>query len=315
MHLQRVDYWRSLVEQQFHRIKRDHPERFERRINFSWSNWAFGLESLQVSARRLTDAGVRYIELHGNHHGPDLGYRPRETVRILEDHDLLVSGICGIFSSENDFASTSALSRQRAIDYTRREIEFCAAVGGSYVLVVPGAVGRPQAYDDYEWDRSAQALRIVGDSFMDAGVKGAVEPIRSSEVSLVHSVADAIRFIEQVDHPGIQHINGDTYHMQAEERNVPLAVIEAGDRLVNLHIADTNRRGVGQGSLDVDTVIRALYVLGFNSEGHFVTAEPLGPGAAPYSAMHSLQDPVLLDRLVADSVAYWREREKAVVDG
>ena len=113
-----------------------------------------------------------------------------------------------MYSVESEFSSTSQAARQRAIDYTRREIAFCAELGGSYLLVVPGAVGRAEAYDEHEFHRSTEALRIVADEFVAANVKGAVEPIRSAEVSLVHTVADAVAYIEAVDHPGIQHING-----------------------------------------------------------------------------------------------------------
>jgi sugar phosphate isomerase/epimerase len=313
MPLQHVDEWRKSVDDQFARLKADHPERFQRRLLLSWSNWGFGQEALAVSAARLARAGLEYIELHGNHYGPDLGYQLGETQRVLADHGLKVSGVCGMYSVESEFASTSHLARQRAIDYTRRELEFCAKIGGGYLLVVPGAVGRPDAYDDNEWHRSTQTLRIVADEFSNAGISGAIEPIRSAEVSLVHNVADAVRYIEAVGHPGVQHINGDVYHMQVEERNIPLAIMEAGDRLINLHLADSNRLGIGQGSLDVDTLIKALYLIGHNTPGRFVTPEPLGPGAGPYPAMHSLQDPAMLDDLVFGTVSYWREREEAVL--
>ncbi|MDR0848199.1 MAG: sugar phosphate isomerase/epimerase [Propionibacteriaceae bacterium] len=311
--LQRVDEWRKIVDDKFAQLKDEHPERLQRRLAMSWSNWGFGQEALEVSAARLAKAGLGHIELHGNHYGPDLGYRLSDTQRILADHGLAVSGVCGMYSPESEFASTSHAARQRAIGYTRREVEFCAQVGGTYLLVVPGAVGRPDAYDDNEWHRSTQTLRLVADAFTDAGIKGAIEPIRAAEVSLVRTVADAVAYIEAVGHPGVQHINGDVYHMQVEEANIPLAVIEAGDRLVNLHLADSNRRGLGHGSLDVDTLIKALYVIGHNAPGRFVTPEPLGPGAGPYPAMHSLQDPAVLDELVFGTVAYWREREEAVL--
>lgn len=313
--LQQVDVWRQQVDERFARLRAEHPERLERRLALSWSNWGFGQEGLRTTAERLAAAGVEWIELHGNHYGPDLGYRVDETSQILADHGLRVSGVCGMYSTESEFASVSHVARQRAIDYTRREIEFCAEMGGSYLLVVPGAVGRPDAYDGNEWHRSTTTLRLVADAFVDAGIRAAIEPIRSAEVSLVHTVADAVGYVESVGHPGVQHINGDVYHMQVEEPNIPLAVLEAGDRLTNLHLADSNRRGLGQGSLDLDTVIKALYVIGHNAEGHYVTPEPLGPGAGPYPAMHSLQDPVMLDRLVSGTVSYWRQREEAILAG
>ncbi len=285
----------------------------QQRLNFSWSNWGFGLESLEDTAKRLQKAGIRYIELHGNHYGGDLGYKVKETLAVLDEHDLKVSGVCGMFSADNDLSSNRAIHRQAAIDYLKREIEFTEAVGGSYLLVVPGAVGRAAKYDDMEFDRSVETLRLVADLFVKHGVKAAIEPIRSAEVSFVHSIADAQKYIRAVDHPGIRHINADIYHMQAEEAHIGESLLAAGEQLVNLHLADSNRCALGEGSLDLDTVIMALYVLGYNREGRFVTPEPLGPGGDPYPAMYGKPDKALLDHMVMQSAAYFREREEALL--
>lgn len=293
----------------FEDLKRQHPERLERRLALSWSNWGFGLEPLDESAARLERAGISYIELHGNHYGDDLGYKVDETLKILGDHGIRVAGVCGMYSSDSEFASNRPGVQQAAIDYVQREVPFTAAVGGTYLLVIPGAVGRPKAYDSSEFERGVEGLRRVADLFTEYGVRGAVEPIRSAEVSLIHTVADAVRLIEALDHPGIQHINGDVYHMQVEEAHIGAALMDAGDRLINLHVADSNRRALGLGSLDLDTVIRALYVLGFNSEGRYVTPEPLGPGGDPYPAMYGKPDKEALDAMVTQTARYFRERE------
>ena len=293
----------------FGELKRNHPERFQQRLKLSWSNWGFGMEALADSAERLERAGIHYIELHGNHYGPDLGYDTSETLRILRDHGIEVAGVCGMFSSDNDLASNRAIQRQMAIDYIRREVTFTAEVGGSYLLVVPGAVGRPHAYDDMEFARSVESLQTVADVFVEHAVKAAIEPIRSAEVSFVHTIADAQRYITAVNHPGVQHINCDVYHMQAEEAHIGEALLQAGDQLVNLHMADSNRCALGDGSLNLDAIIMALYLIGFYRDGCYVTPEPLGPGADPYPAMYGKPDRARLDALVLNSASYFRERE------
>ena len=297
----------------FQELKSKQPERLKQRLNLSWSNWGFGLEPLSDSAARLQKAGVRFIELHGNHNGPELGYDADMTLKILGDHGLKASGVCGMFSADNDLSSNRGIHRQAALDYLRREIAFTAAVKGAYLLVVPGAVGRPRPYDDTEFDRSAETLRIAGDCFVKYGIKAAVEPIRSAEVSLVHTIAEAEKYIQAVNHPGVAHINGDVYHMQSEEQHIGEALLEAGDRLVNLHMADSNRCALGQGSLDLDTILMALYLIGFNAPGRFVTPEPLGPGGDPYPAMNGKPDKKALDKLVQQTVSYFRQREEAVL--
>jgi D-psicose/D-tagatose/L-ribulose 3-epimerase len=297
------------IRNAFLEIKKNNPERFRRKLNLSWSNWGFGREQLTESAARLQKAGIDYIELHGNHYGPDLGYKAEATLKILKDYDIKVAGVCGMFSVDNDLSSNRAMQQQAAIDYLRREIEFTAQVGGAYILVVPGAVGRPEPYDNAEFERSVETLRMVADLFIKNNIKAAIEPIRSAEVSLVHTFTDAKQYIQAVNHPGVAHINGDVYHMQSEESHVAQAIIDAGEMLVNLHMADSNRCALGEGFLDLDTIIMALYVIGYNRDGRYVTPEPLGPGAGPYPAMHEKPDKAVLDKLVLQTAHYFRERE------
>jgi len=314
MPLQNFEKKNESIRKQFAELKKNQPKRLESRLNLSWSNWGFGLEPLAASAARLAKHGVTFIELHGNHYGPDLGYRPKETLKILGDHGIKAAGICGMFSPDNDLSSNRAIQRQAAIDYIRRELDFARAVKAGYMLVVPGAVGRPTAYDASEFHRSSETLRIVADDFVQAGVRAAIEPIRAAEVSFCHTIADARAYIAAVNHPGVAHINGDVYHMQSGEAHIGEAVLDAGGRLTNLHLADSNRCALGEGSLDVDTLIMALYLSGCNQPGCYVTPEPLGPGGDPYPAMNGMPDAERLDRLVEQTVRYIREREEAVRD-
>jgi D-psicose/D-tagatose/L-ribulose 3-epimerase len=309
---QNFEIKRRKIQQAFQRLGREEPARLERRLTLSWSNWGFGVEDLAESAARLESAGIRHIELHGNHYGPDLGYEPAEVLKTLSDHGISTAGICGMFSADNDLSSNRAVCRQAAVDYIRREVDFAAAVGAKYLLVVPGAVGRPRAFDDGEFGRSVETLRRVADVFVEQDVKAAVEPIRSAEVSLVHTIAEAETYLDAVAHPGVAHINGDVYHMQAGEAHIGEALVRAGERLINLHLADSNRCALGAGSLDLDTVIMVLYLIGHNRAGRFVTPEPLGPGGDPYPAMHGRPDPARLDRLVHDTATYFRTREESV---
>lgn len=310
---QNFEVKRERIVAAFGELKKKHPEKLKQRLTLSWSNWGFGIESLADSAARLKKAGIRHIELHGNHYGADLGYKAGETLQVLEDNDISVGGICGMFSADNDLSSNRAAQRQAAVDYIRRELDFASEVGAKYLLVVPGAVGRPKAYDSSEFERSVETLRIVAQEFVDHGVKAAIEPIRAAEVSFIHTIAEAKAYIKAVNHPGVGHINADVYHMQAGEAHIGEALVDAGDMLVNLHLADSNRCALGEGSMDVDAIIMALYVIGFNETGRFASPEPLGPGGDPYPAMFGKPDPRSLDHMVQQTAKYWREREDVLL--
>lgn len=282
------------------------------RLNLSWSNWGFGREPLRQSLERLRKAGLDTVELHGNRYSEDLGYDPDETRRLLGDLGLRAAGICGMFGKENDLSSRSAVSRQNAIDYIRRQLELAAGLGCVYLLIVPGECGRTAAADAYEFERSAETMRRVADEFVAAGVRAAIEPIRSDEVSFCHTFDDAARYIRAVDHPGVAHINGDLYHMLHHEDDPATTILRHGSRMTNLHMADTNRGALGSGWYNLDAVIAALYAVGYNNASCFCTCEPLGPGGDVYRAMHGTTPPEVLDELVMASAGYWRQREDEV---
>ena len=302
------------IARQFVELKKSRDLSQAPRLNFSWSNWGFGTEPLEETAKRLDKYGIRHIELHGNKYGKDLGYKAPEVRKILEAYGIQAVGICGIVSPRSEFASNIHQVRQECIDYFRRHIEFCAEAGGNYILFPPGAVGRTEKYDDNEFYRAAEAIRIVGDDFVRCGIRGALEPVRSDEVSLCHTFAEAQRLLEEINHPGIRHIAGDLFHMLLGEEHIGSTIIRYKEQMINLHLADTNRRALGTGMLDLDVVIMALYVAGFNREHCYCTPEPLGTGANPYAAMYGRHNPAELDELVRQTATCFREREMALLE-
>ena len=283
------------------------------RLKLSWSNWGFGMEPLKASVARLAKHGVHYIELHGNRYGPDLGYKTRETKSILDDHAIQVAGVCGMVSPESELSSNRPHITQRCIDYFLRNIEMCAELGGTYILFTPGAVGRPTPYDNNEFHRAADAIRIVADDFVKHGIRAAIEPVRPAEVSFCHTFAEAKSLIDRVNHPGVRHIAGDLFHMLVGEEHIGQTILDYGNIMVNLHIADTNRKALGSGMLDLDIVLMALYAVGYNEGACFCTPEPLGPGGDPYPQMWGNPSPAMLDELVAQTASCFYEREQEVL--
>jgi len=299
------------IIRRFLEFRRKNPNPTQR-LKLSWSNWGFGIEPLQVSAARLAKNNINFIELHGNRYGPDLGYKTKETRQILDDHGIRVAGVCGMVSPESELSSNKPHVTQRSIDYFRRNIEMCAELGGSYILFTPGAVGRPVKYDDHEYHRAAEAIRILGDDFVRHGVRVGIEPVRPAEVSFCHTFADAQRLIKMVNHPGVQHFAGDLYHMLVGEAHIGETILQYGDRMLNLHMADTHRGALGTGMLDLDIVLMSLYLVGYHIADSYCTPEPLGPGGDPYPQMWGNPDPTMLDVLVAQTASTFYERDQEI---
>ncbi len=314
MKLQKLEEINQRIKYDFDKLKAEHPEKLKKRMNLSFSTWVFGFEELEESIERLSRFHVPYIEIGGNYGGKDVGYQTdaEGVKKLLDKYGVLCSGICGFFSDSNALNTNNNFARQTAKEYIIEETLFCKAVGGTYLLVVPSAVGRSAPYDTSDYVRSVQTLRSVADIFVQTGIKCAVEPINSAEVSMCFTIASTKQYIQDVNHPGVGHINGDIFHMLCGESHISEAILEAGDQLINLHIEDTNRLPLGNGMMDVDTIIRALYVMGYNQEGRFVTGEPLGPGRNSYAIMYGQHSKEAKDKLVSDTL-YFREREEELL--
>lgn len=90
-------------------------------------------------------------------------------------------------------------------------------------------------------DRTLETLDLVAYELEAGEIKVAIEPIRPSETSIVHTFDEAVDYIERFNHRAVQWINGDVDHMMQEEVHVGEAILKHGSRLVNLHLADTDR--------------------------------------------------------------------------
>ncbi len=314
MKLQRLEEANARIKYEFDKLKAEHPEKLKKRMNLSFSTWVFGYEELEESIDRLARFQVPYIEIGGNYGGPDVGYQAdtEGVKKLLEKYGVKCSGICGFFSDSNALNTNNNFARQMAKEYIIQETLFCKEVGGTYLLVVPSAVGNSKPYDTTDYQRSVETLRSVAGIFVETGIKCAVEPINSAEVSMCFTIDSTKQYIKDVNHPGVGHINGDIFHMLCGEEHISEAILRAGDQLINLHVEDTNRLPLGNGMMDIDTIIRALYVMGYNTEGRFVTGEPLGPGRDSYAIMYGQHPKEVKDRLVSDTL-YFKEREEEIL--
>jgi sugar phosphate isomerase/epimerase len=312
MSLQNYQIKSEKIKEQYLHEKRKNPKKFQRKIDLSWSIWMFGIEPLEESVKRVKNAGVDYIEFNGDQHVPEMGLKADEVLSLQVKYDIKASGCIGLFSSANDLSSNDPYVQKRAVDYIKNQVEFTRKIGGQYMVIVPSAVGRTTPLDTAEFHRSVKALKLCENHFKNSGIKAAIEPIRADEVSLIHTVEEAKQYLDAVGSEYINSINGDIFHMLLSEKHIGEAVLNCGDRLVNLHLADSNRDALGRGVIDLDTVIMASYLVGMNQENRFLTFEPLGPNPNPYVLSNEKGNTQLLDSLVNDSVAYFREREAYV---
>jgi len=106
--------------------------------------------------------------------------------------------------------------------------------------------------------------RMAGDSAQAHGVTLAVEPLNRGETNVLNSVAEGLRYVRDVDHPGIRLLV-DAYHW-AKESEPPADIVAAGPWLVHAHIATyAHRQPPAAEACDFAPFMAALKQAGYDS--------------------------------------------------
>ncbi|MBU6498570.1 MAG: sugar phosphate isomerase/epimerase [Rhodospirillales bacterium] len=181
---------------------------------------------------------------------------------------------------QRDLASDEAGARASGIAYLRRCVDVAVACGAPIVggplygtpLVFAGRPPSPIA----EAARQARVARVVdglqqaGDYAASHGVVLAVEPLNRFETDFCNTARQAVDLVRDVDRPAIG-VMLDTFHMNMEEDDLPMAIRETGAHLVHFQANENHRGFLGTGHLDWPAICRALASIGY---GGAITLEP-----------------------------------------
>ncbi len=102
-------------------------------------------------------------------------------------------------------------------------------------------------------------------------VRIALEPLNRYESRLLNSIESTVRLIKSIGATNLG-VLFDTFHANIEEVCIPEAIACAGDYLVHVHLADSNRWVPGFGHFDFTVIWEALAKLSYP---HSLVLEPL----------------------------------------
>lgn len=89
------------------------------------------------------------------------------------------------------------------------------------------------------------------------------EPLNRYETNLFNTVDEVLSFLPTLRTRNVRLLL-DLFHMNIEEADIPAAIRRAGALIGHVHFADTNRRAMGMGHLDMEPVARALKEVGYD---------------------------------------------------
>jgi D-psicose/D-tagatose/L-ribulose 3-epimerase len=286
-------------------------------MRYSISNWIYGEESLRTTFERLRRFGYDGIELKGE---PE-EYRPEEVNQLCREFDLEVLSIAGIYpwpTEERDLANPDPQVRDRAVNYLRECVDFASGVGAPLIIVVPSAVAKTSPVGDFEseeewveeaareWDYAVDSLKRAAAYAEERGILLAVEPINRYETFLINNVDQGLSFVSEVG-SSVVKLHLDTFHMNIEEKDPAEAIRKAGELLINVHIADSNRQAVGYGHTDFRAIIKALKDIGYERA---LALEPLPPVPDPYVAARLSRYQHLRDVYAEECIARLSQYER-----
>jgi D-psicose/D-tagatose/L-ribulose 3-epimerase len=157
-------------------------------------------------------------------------------------------------------ASPDASVRKAAADSLKAAIDRSEAIG-SHILCGPlhSALGQftGTSPTKVELKNSAAVLKSVGNHAKKAKVTLAVEYLNRFEAYLLTTMADTVAYIDSINHPNIG-LMFDTFHAHIEEKDSVAALQLTGDRLVHVHVSESDRGTPGTGQIAWTPVMREL---------------------------------------------------------
>ena len=199
--------------------------------------------------------------------------RRAEIRELAKRNDIDVSGIHWVLVQTEGLHLTSpdAATRKRTADYFSALVDFCADIGGRFIVVgspkqrnlEPG-VSREQGW---EW-----ATAIFREPVMRAEQRGVTicfEPLAPSETNFINTAADGVVFVRQLNTPHFKIIL-DVKAMSSENQPIPQIIKESWPYFGYFHANDKNLKGPGFGDIDFKPIAAALKQVGY---GGYVSVE------------------------------------------
>ncbi len=225
--------------------------------------WIFGARDFPRTVSRLAASGYDAIEIVGEPKRQDL----EELQGPLDSSGLRVSGTTAHSQpmDERDLAHPDRDVRRLAVAYYQGCVELAAKLEAPTIGLLPSAEGRLGPISSYrrEWKLAVEAAREVAYFAGEHQVTVAIEPLNRYEAFLVNRVEQALAFVEEVDVVGTG-IVADLFHMNIEEADPGAALAQAEGRLLEIHLADSNRRGLGHGHLPLESLLAVATKVDFD---------------------------------------------------
>ena len=155
--------------------------------------------------------------------------------------------------------------RLKTKEYLKELMRLCGQVGGkNVVLGSASARSVPEgiSYDE-AWQSARDAFRECSELGGQYGVNLCIEPIHAALTNFINTPEEAVKMVKDVGHPNCRWIL-DTFAMNSQGVDLAQAIQQFGDTLAHVHVNDDNKSWPGSGSIDFNSVARALNSINYD---------------------------------------------------
>lgn len=220
-------------------------------------------EPIERTIARLAELKYDGIQIMGE----PRKYDWKQVRKLLDQHKLRCFGSVSIMIKGRDLIHADSYYRDMSVEYLKEIIDMVAALGGDFFTLVPSEVGKVVAMDtpEQEWAWAVEGIRKVAKHGKKKGVKIGLEPLNRFETNFLNRHDQAIKLMEDVGEENVG-VCLDAFHINIEEADPYEAVKKTAPYLVDFHVADNNRRAVGEGSWDWKKLIKTLKDSGYKGQ-------------------------------------------------
>jgi sugar phosphate isomerase/epimerase len=249
--------------------------------------WIFW-ENLKQAMAKSENLGFDGIELFT----PDSNAIDREELSyLLKFHKLELAAVgtgAGKVIHGLTLTDPDPEIRENAISFISAMISFGAAFNAP--AIIGSMQGNVLAGNDRELTLSwlAEGLEILGKKAESEGVFLIYEPLNRYETNLFNTLGSGEDFLESLKTQNVKLL-ADLFHMNIEEVDLAQSILENAKHIGHIHFADSNRRAIGLGHTEMESVAEAIKSI--NYEG-FISAEVFpypDPDAAAIETKHAFK--------------------------